>query len=311
MKIGEILSRLFFWGVVVICGVGAYFNCPLVGEVESSVFRWLFCIFLAACCGVMVWYGLFPDRVEENDDEYCKELKEMNKSPLRKKIDDWVSAVFFFAYGGFMLYMGVDCLMEDNWLGFILGLALCVVMVFFGVMSLKPSPTAEDEEAARQFRMKCSEKPVDKDSLVLVRNVKSKRAVEKVLRECVPAWCEEHTVNAVQLWQVNEHEYAVTFPCGVNEEGLIGVLCGLSDVGEVRAWVKTSVLRSLNGEWSMVVMDASDELVAATDRGKHYITYVTDDGDIRWKQHYETSLSFTPSPGMSLLKVAKRLGLYF
>ena len=29
MKIGEILSRLFFWGLGVIGGVGAYFNCPL------------------------------------------------------------------------------------------------------------------------------------------------------------------------------------------------------------------------------------------------------------------------------------------
>ena len=122
MKIGEILSRLFFWGLGVIGGVGAYFNCPLVGEVESSVVRWLLCAFLAACCGVMVWYGLFLNRAEESDSEseYRNELKELDKTPLRKRIDGWAYAALLFALGGFMLYIGVDNLLEGKWLGFIL-----------------------------------------------------------------------------------------------------------------------------------------------------------------------------------------------
>ena len=312
MKIGEILSRLFFWGLGVIGGVGAYFNCPLVGEVESSVVRWLLCAFLAACCGVMVWYGLFLNRAEESDSEseYRNELKELDKTPLRKRIDGWAYAALLFALGGFMLYIGVDNLLEGKWLGFILYAVFGVVVVVTGVELLKLSPEKEEEEA-RQFRMKCLEEPVDKCTLLLVRHVKSMRAVKKALRECVSAWCEEHTVNAVQLWQIDERGYVATFPCGVDEEGLVGVLCGLSDVGEVRAWVKTSVLKKLKGEWAMVVMDASDELVAVTDKDNRYITYVADDGSIRWKSYHESTLAFKNSPGMELLEEAEKLCLYF
>ena len=55
----------------------------------------------------------------------------------------------------------------------------------------------------------------------------------------------------------------------------------------------------------------SGELVAVTDIGNHYITYVTDDDDIRWKPYYVTTLAFENSPGMSILESAKKLDLYF
>lgn len=312
MKIGDIFPRLFFCVVGAICGVGAYFTCPLVGEVALSFVSWTAFVILVCCCGVMVWYGLFLNRAEEfkSEKSYREGLKELDKTPLRKRIDGWAYAAFLFALGGFMLYTGVDNLLEGKWLGFILYAVLGAVVVVFGVELLKISPEKEEEEA-RQFRMKCMAEPADKSTLLLVRNAKSERAVKKALRECVPAWCEEHTVNAVQLWQMDAHGYAATFPCGVDEEGLIGVLCGLSNVGEVRAWVKTTVLKELKGEWAMVVMDASDELVAVTDKGTHHITYVADDGSIRWKTYHKSALAFKSSPGMPLLKGAKRLDVYF
>ena len=316
MSFLEILSRLFYIGLGAFMGVCAYYICPLQSDVGSGWSDWLIFVFMVICCVVLVWYGLNLIRAEESqaENDYREELKDLNKTPLRKKIESWFSAVFFFALGGFLLYGGVDSLEDDNWLGwlgFILNLALGIMTVVLGVEMIKPSPGEEEEEKARQFRMKCLEDPVDKTTLMLVRNAKSRKAVQKALRECVPAWCEDHAVNAVQLWQMNEHDYVLTFPFGVNGEGLTGVLCWMSDYGEVCAWAKISMIRKFKGEWMMVVTDESGELVAVTDNGNHYITYVTDDDDIRWKPYYVTTLAFENSPGMSILESAKKLDLYF
>lgn len=77
------------------------------------------------------------------------------------------------------------------------------------------------EEAVR--REECLNKPIDTDTLVLVKNVTDFEELEVILFDYAELQCESLCENLPLLWKVGENRYAITFPCGVSRQHLYGL----------------------------------------------------------------------------------------
>jgi len=247
----------------------------------------------------------------------------------RAKFTEFGYYLFCFAVSMLMAYVvaNADPKKESqSQLEYALGLIVCAgISIYLFIMSLSPiikifakrrgwkkiygeleMESDIETQALREREERMATFVSDGTLLLATQSGDIRNALEEYVSSCMSNYVD----GTAQLWQLDQIHFAITFPCGVSRIQLMEMMYILwSECNSVTLWLPSKVTKRTTGEWTMVIMNDNEDLVAASDDGRQWITSEADD-ELLFKSSKTDLVTFQPRPNINFESTKKR-GLYY